>query len=125
MLLDLAVLAGLNGSDITVAIVADVVMVLTGLFGSLSEKRSTAWGWYTFACAAYLVIVYLLAVNGRLLLQELTPAHREWADLALDSLTVSGEPYLDASRLKEELGSAGFPWAAASMLLLLAWVLSQ
>ncbi|KAL4968634.1 reducing polyketide synthase sphB [Aspergillus stella-maris] len=51
----------------------------------------------------------LLAVDSRLLLQELTPAHRDWVDLVLG--TVPGEPYLDASRWKEELGSAGFDTA--------------
>lgn len=65
LLLDLAVLAGLNGADITVAVVADVIMVLTGLFAAVSGDRATAWGWYIMACVAYLVIVYLLGVNGR------------------------------------------------------------
>ncbi|KAL4789956.1 putative polyketide synthase [Aspergillus venezuelensis] len=50
----------------------------------------------------------LLAGDGRLLLQELLPAHREWVDLVLGALTVSGEPYVDAPCWKEELGSAGF-----------------
>lgn len=69
LLLDLAVLAGLNGADITVAVVADVIMVLTGLFAAVSGDRATAWGWYIMACVAYLVIVYLLGVNGRSVVQ--------------------------------------------------------
>ncbi|KAL4957422.1 polyketide synthase [Aspergillus filifer] len=48
----------------------------------------------------------LLASDGRLLLQELTPAHQNWVDLVLG--TVSGEPYFDAPRWKEELERAGY-----------------
>ena len=84
LLLDLALLAGLSGANILVAIVVDIVMILTGLFaaygregaqkwGMLSSRRSKgkdAWltlgsGYYTISCLAYLAIVYLLAVSGR------------------------------------------------------------
>jgi bacteriorhodopsin len=63
--LDLAFLAGLSGADILVAVVADVVMVLTGLFAGISTNKSASWGYYAMACIAYLVIVYQLAFNGR------------------------------------------------------------
>jgi len=65
LLLDLAFLAGLNGADIFVAVVADVIMVLTGLFAAFGEGDRVKWGWYAMACIAYLVIVYVLAVSGR------------------------------------------------------------
>jgi len=66
LLLDLALLAGLNGAQILIAIVADVVMILTGLFAAYgSEDSPQKWGWYTMACLAYLIVIYQLAVNGR------------------------------------------------------------
>jgi bacteriorhodopsin len=65
LLLDLCFLAGLSGADILVAIVADVIMVLTGLFAAFARKESVTWGWYAMACIAYLFIVYILAVGGR------------------------------------------------------------
>jgi len=65
LLLDLAFLAGMSGADIVVTIVADLIMVLTGLFAGLSTNSNARWTHYTVACAAYLVIVYQLAVNGR------------------------------------------------------------
>jgi len=65
LLLDLALLAGLNGASITVAIVADIIMILTGLFAAFSGNDAQKWGWYTIACIAYLTIVYQLALNGR------------------------------------------------------------
>ncbi|KFZ23483.1 hypothetical protein V502_02040 [Pseudogymnoascus sp. VKM F-4520 (FW-2644)] len=65
LLLNLAFLAGLNGADIIVAVVADVVMVLTGLLTALGETRVQRWGFYIFSWLAYLVVVYQLVVRGR------------------------------------------------------------
>jgi len=65
LLLDLAFLAGLNGSSIIIAIVADLIMVLLGLFAAFGANEGQKWGYYAMACAAYLVIVYQLAVSGR------------------------------------------------------------
>jgi bacteriorhodopsin len=66
LLLDLAMLAGLSGGHILLAIVADVIMVLTGLFAAYgNEGTPQKWGWYTIACIAYLVVIWMLAVHGR------------------------------------------------------------
>lgn len=66
LLLDLALLAGLSGGNIFIAIVADIIMVLTGLFAAFGNEESAAkWGWYAIACIAYLVVVWQLAINGR------------------------------------------------------------
>jgi bacteriorhodopsin len=66
LLLDLALVAGLPGANILIAIVADIIMVLTGLFASFgSEQTAQKWGWYTIACIAYLVVVWQLAYHGR------------------------------------------------------------
>lgn len=67
LLLDLSLLAGLPGANILVAVVADLIMVLTGLFAAFAvgDDEGPKWGWYAIACIAYLVIVYQLAYNGR------------------------------------------------------------
>ncbi|KAL8837671.1 MAG: hypothetical protein Q9205_007533 [Flavoplaca limonia] len=65
LLLDLCFLAGLNGASILVAVVADIIMILTGLFAAFTVEESPKWGWYAMACIAYLVVVYQLALNGR------------------------------------------------------------
>ena len=66
LLLDLSLLAGMNGAHITMAIIADIIMILTGLFAAFgSEGTPQKWGWYTIACIAYLVVVWHLAINGR------------------------------------------------------------
>jgi len=65
LLLDLAILAGMNGANIIVAIIADIIMVLTGLFGAFGHNDTQKWGYYAMGCIAYLVIIYQLAIPGR------------------------------------------------------------
>ena len=65
LLLDLMLLAGANGGSIFIAIVADLIMILTGLFAAYAKSEGEKWGWYTMACVAYLAIVWQLVVNGR------------------------------------------------------------
>lgn len=65
LLLDLAFLAGMDGASILVAIVADVIMVLLGLFAAFGKNDGQKWGYYAIACVAYLVIVYQLVISGR------------------------------------------------------------
>jgi len=66
LLLDLALLAGLNGGQIFITIVADIIMILTGLFAAFgSEDTPQKWGWYAIACIAYLVVIWMLVVHGR------------------------------------------------------------
>lgn len=66
LLLDLALLAGLNGGHIFMLIVADIIMILTGLFAAFGhESNGSKWGWYTIACIAYLVVIWHLAIHGR------------------------------------------------------------
>lgn len=66
LLLDLALLAGLSGGHILIAIIADLIMVLTGLFAAFgAEETPQKWGWYAIACVAYLVIVWQLVYHGR------------------------------------------------------------
>jgi bacteriorhodopsin len=65
LLLDLSILAGLNGANILVIMVTDIVMILTGLFAAFGKTDGTKWGWYAMACVAYIVIIYQLVVPGR------------------------------------------------------------
>lgn len=65
VLLELAFLAGMNGASILIAIVANSIMVLAGLFSAYGKNDGQKWGWYAIACIAYLVIVYQLVVPGR------------------------------------------------------------
>ncbi|KAI2638949.1 opsin-1 [Hypomontagnella submonticulosa] len=65
LLLDLCLLAGVNGATILVTLVSDVIMILTGLFAAFSKNEAQGWGWYAFACIAYLNIIYQIGYKGR------------------------------------------------------------
>jgi len=65
LLLDLCLMAGLSGANILVAIVADLIMILTGLFAAYGSNDGQRWGWYAWACIAFLAIVYQVGFNGR------------------------------------------------------------
>jgi len=65
LLLDLSLLAGLNGATIFTAVVADVVMILTGLFSAFARTKGAKWGWYAMSIAAYIWILYSLLLTGR------------------------------------------------------------
>lgn len=70
LLLDLAFLAGMNGANILVAVVADVIMIITGLFAAFGKTSGEKWGWYAMGCVAYIVIIWQLAVPGRKAVQS-------------------------------------------------------
>jgi len=65
ILLDLSLLAGLNGANILVIILTNLVMTLTALFASFGVTEGQKWGWYAMALVAYLVIIYEFVVPGR------------------------------------------------------------
>jgi bacteriorhodopsin len=66
LLLDLCLLAGLNGGVIFMTVAADIIMILTGLFAAFgSEDTPQKWGWYAIACIAYLVVIWMLVIHGR------------------------------------------------------------
>ncbi len=66
LLLDLAFLAGCNGADILVIVVADLVMVMNGLFAAMARNSEMEiWGYYAIAWMGYLVLVWKLYIGGR------------------------------------------------------------
>ncbi|KAF1941280.1 family A G protein-coupled receptor-like protein [Clathrospora elynae] len=65
LLLDLGLLAGMSGAHIIMAIVADLTMVLTGMFAAFgSEDTAQKWGWYTISCISFIFVIWHLAING-------------------------------------------------------------
>jgi len=65
LLLDLSLLAGLDGAAIFTAVTADIIMVLSGLFAALGHGKAPKWGWFVIAMLAYLVVAYQFLLNGR------------------------------------------------------------
>jgi len=65
LLMDLMFLAGMSVLDIILVVVADEIMVLTGLFAALIPASDYKWGFYGFSCLAYIYIVFKLVMVGR------------------------------------------------------------
>lgn len=65
LLLDLCLLSGMDGAHTLMAILADVVMVLTGMFAAFGTTGTAQkWGWYAIACVAYAFIIWHVALHG-------------------------------------------------------------
>jgi len=64
LLIDLSLLAGLNGASIFSAVVADIVMILGGLLAAFTWSHKAKWGWYAIACIAFIWVLYTLFVTG-------------------------------------------------------------
>jgi bacteriorhodopsin len=52
LLLDLALLSGLPIAETAVIIVADEIMIVTGMIGALHPSLKFRWGFFTFSCIA-------------------------------------------------------------------------
>ena len=64
LLLELLLVTGLPLSDIFITIFADLVMIVTGLIGSLVASRYK-WGLYAIGCFAMFYVFYMLYFPGR------------------------------------------------------------
>lgn len=65
LLLDLCLLAGIDGAHTIMAIVADLIMILTGLFAAYGKEHTVQkWGWYAIACIAYIFVIWHVALHG-------------------------------------------------------------
>ena len=65
ILLNLCLLAGVDGAHTLMAITADVIMVLAGLFSAYgNDGTAQKWGWYAISCVAYLFVIWHVAIWG-------------------------------------------------------------
>ncbi|KAF3069797.1 hypothetical protein GL218_07952 [Daldinia childiae] len=64
LLLDLLLTAGVSTPRILVTLLANEIMIITGLIGALTQTRFK-WGFWAFGTAALLFVAYELLVNAR------------------------------------------------------------
>ncbi len=90
VLLNLCLLAGVDGAHTLMAVVADWVMVLGGLFALFGDERTAQmWGWLAIACLGYLGVVWHVGVHGAMMVQDKgVRVSRLWGALALYSLVL-------------------------------------
>lgn len=65
ILINLALLSGLNGAHLVIAIFADLLMFVGGIFGTFAAHDPRRWVWFTITCLSYLTVVHQIAFNGR------------------------------------------------------------
>ncbi|KAK5653731.1 hypothetical protein OQA88_7887 [Cercophora sp. LCS_1] len=65
LLLNLSLLAGIDGAHTLMAISASLIMTLSGLFSALG-KTGTAqkWGWLAISCVSYLFVLWHIVLHG-------------------------------------------------------------
>jgi len=65
LILNLSLLAGLDGAHTLMAIIANLITVLTALFAALgAEHTAQHWGWYAISCISYLFVIWHVGING-------------------------------------------------------------
>lgn len=70
LLLDLCLVAGVDGAHTLMAIAASLIMTLSGLFAALGDKHTAQkWGWFTIACVAYLFVIWHVVLYGSRIVQ--------------------------------------------------------
>lgn len=65
LILDLTLTAGLPIAESIALIIADEVMIITGLIGALHPSLKFRWGFFAFSCLAFVYVVYGLVGSGR------------------------------------------------------------
>lgn len=63
-LINLALLSGLPGANLLVAIAGDFVLLSSGVFGTFTKHSSVRWIWLVVGCIGYLTTVYQMGVHG-------------------------------------------------------------
>jgi bacteriorhodopsin len=64
LIVNLALVSGMNGASLLNAISADLVMFVSGIVATFA-RHERRWVWYTISCIAYLTLVYQIGFNGR------------------------------------------------------------
>jgi len=65
LLVNLCLLAGIDGAHTLMAVVANLIAVLSGLFAAFGREHTVQkWGWYAISCVAYLFVVWHVALHG-------------------------------------------------------------
>lgn len=63
ILINIALIGGLNGANLTVAIAADLIMFAAGLTATFTHDQRR-WVWYAVVVVSFLTIGYQVGLNG-------------------------------------------------------------
>ncbi|OGE49849.1 hypothetical protein PENARI_c019G04475 [Penicillium arizonense] len=65
LFINFALISGLPGANLLLAIVADLVMLSAGLLGSYANHSRERWVWLTISCIAYLVVIHHVVFHAQ------------------------------------------------------------
>lgn len=65
LLFDLTLLAGLPVAEIIVLVIADLVMIVTGVIAGVHPTKTGKWGFFTVSCIAFAWVLFQLITSGR------------------------------------------------------------
>jgi bacteriorhodopsin len=65
LFINFALISGLPGANLLLAIVADLVMLSAGLLGSYANHSRERWVWLTISCIAYLVVIHHVGFHAQ------------------------------------------------------------
>ena len=63
ILINIALIGGLNGANLLAAISADLIMFTAGLTATFAHDEGR-WVWYAITCISFLTVGYQVGVNG-------------------------------------------------------------
>jgi bacteriorhodopsin len=63
LIVNIGLVAGLNGASLLVAVSADLIMFVSGLVATFA-RNERRWVWYTIACISYLTLAYQVGFKG-------------------------------------------------------------
>ncbi|KAK7416077.1 hypothetical protein QQZ08_012132 [Neonectria magnoliae] len=65
IIFELFIFAGIDGAHTLLAVVANLIMVLAGLFSAFGHVHTAQkWGWFAISAIAYLFVIWHVAVQG-------------------------------------------------------------
>ncbi|CDM38139.1 hypothetical protein DTO013E5_8750 [Penicillium roqueforti] len=65
LFINLALLSGLPGANLLIAIVAHLIMLTTAVFGIFSGHGRERWVWLTLTCISYLVVIHHIGFHAQ------------------------------------------------------------
>ncbi|KAJ5981834.1 hypothetical protein N7499_009110 [Penicillium canescens] len=65
LFINFALISGLPGANLLLAIVADLVMLSAGLLGTYANHSRERWVWLTISCIAYLVVIHHVGFHAQ------------------------------------------------------------
>lgn len=65
LFINFALISGLPGANLLIAIVAQLIVLATGILGSFAVHHRERWVWLTISCISYLVVIHHVGFHAQ------------------------------------------------------------